>query len=84
MDVANSDRANLLEYYAKVVLTETAYVPAKDEQDEDEDKNGGDDSKEEAEFAEGKPEVQQTAGGDKSVEERCLSTEERKILLEEK
>ena len=33
VDVANFDRATLLEYYAKVLLTETAYVPAKEEQE---------------------------------------------------
>ena len=32
VDVAKFDRATLLEYYAKVLLTETAYVPAKEEQ----------------------------------------------------
>jgi len=76
VDVVTLDRANLLEYYAKVVLTETAYVPAKDEQDEYED--------EEAEFAEGNADVHHTAGGDKSVEERRLAMQERKILLEER
>ena len=34
VDVAKFDRATLLEYYAKVLLTETAYVPAKEEQEE--------------------------------------------------
>jgi len=29
VDVATLDRGSLLEYYAKVVLTETAYVPAR-------------------------------------------------------
>jgi len=33
VDVAKFDRATLLEYYAKVLLTETAYVPAKEEQE---------------------------------------------------
>ena len=37
VDVAKVDRATLLEYYAKVLLTETAYVPAKEEQEEDEE-----------------------------------------------
>jgi len=37
-----------------------------------------------AEFAEGKAEVQHTAGGDKSVEDRRLAMEEKKILLEKK
>jgi len=32
-DVATLDRTSLLEFYAKVVLTETAYVPVKEEQD---------------------------------------------------
>ena len=36
VDVAKLDRATLLEYYAKVLLTETAYVPAKEEQEEGE------------------------------------------------
>ena len=62
-------------------LTETAYVPAKEEQDEDE---GGGDSEEKAEFAESKVSVQHTAGGDKSVEERRLAIKERKILLKER
>ena len=35
VDVSKFDRAALLEYYAKVLLTETAYVPAKEEQDEE-------------------------------------------------
>ena len=39
MDIATLDRASLFEYYAKVVLAETAYVPAKKEQDEDEDED---------------------------------------------
>jgi len=84
VDVAKLDRASLLEYYAKVVLTETAYVSAKKEQEEDEDKDGGDDSEEEVEFVEGKADVQHTAGGDKLVEERRLAMEEMKIWLEEK
>ena len=29
VDISTFDRATLLEYYAKVLLTETAYVPAK-------------------------------------------------------
>ena len=37
VDVAKFDRATLLEYYAKVLLTETAYVPAKEEQAEGEE-----------------------------------------------
>jgi len=37
VDVAKFDRATLLEYYAKVLLTETAYVPAKEEQEEGEE-----------------------------------------------
>jgi len=40
VDIATSDRATLLEYYAKVLLAETAYVPAKEEQDEDEEAGG--------------------------------------------
>ena len=34
VDISTFDRATLLEYYAKVLLTETAYVPAKEEQEE--------------------------------------------------
>ena len=37
VDVAKFDWATLLEYYAKVLLTETAYVPAKEEQEEGEE-----------------------------------------------
>jgi len=84
MDIATLDRASLLEYYAKVLLAEMAYVPAKEEQDEDEGEDGGSDSEDEAEFAESKAEVQHIANGDKSVEERRLAMQERKILLEEK
>jgi len=50
VDVAKVDRATLLEYYAKVLLTETAYVPAKKEQEEGEE--AASDGEEEAEFAE--------------------------------
>jgi len=55
-DVAKFDRATLLEYYAKVLLTETAYVPAKEEQEEAEE--AGSDGEEEAEFAESDAGVQ--------------------------
>ena len=79
VDIATLDRDSLLECYAKVVLTETTYVPAKEEQDED-----GGNSNEEAEFAEREAGVQHTASGDLSVEERRLAMEERKILLEER
>jgi len=82
VDVATLDRGSLLEYYAKVVLTETAYVPAKEEQDEN-DEDGGD-SEEEMEFVEGNADVHHTAGGDKSVQERRVAMEERKIWLEER
>ena len=44
VDISTFDRATLLEYYAKVLLAETAYVPAKEEQYEDDD--GGGDSEE--------------------------------------
>ena len=37
VDVAKFDRATLLEYCAKVLLTETADVPAKEEQEEAEE-----------------------------------------------
>ena len=37
VDISTFDRATLLEYYAKVLLTETAYVPAKEEQEEGEE-----------------------------------------------
>ena len=69
VDIATLDRASVLEYYAKVLATETAYVPAKEEQDED--KDGGGDSEEEAEFAEGQAGVQH-AGGDISIEESVM------------
>jgi len=74
VNISTLDWASLLEYYAKVILAETAYVPAKEEQDKDED-----DSEEEAEFAEGKAKGQH-AGGDLSVEERRLAMEERFCL----
>ena len=44
VDISTLDRASLLEYYAKVLFAETAYVPAKEEQYEDDD--GGGDSEE--------------------------------------
>jgi len=37
VDVSKFDRAALLEYYAKVLLTDTACVPAEEEQDEGEE-----------------------------------------------
>jgi len=37
VDISTFNRATLLEYYAKVLLTETAYVPAKEEQEEGEE-----------------------------------------------
>ena len=82
VDVAKFDRATLLEYYAKVMLTETAYVPAKEEQDEGEE--AGSDGEEKVEFAENDASVQNTAGGDKSAEERRIAREERLLLLEER
>ena len=71
VDVAKFDRATLLEYYAKVLLTETAYVPAKEEQEEGEE--AASDGEEEAEFAESDAGVQHTAGGEKSAEERRIA-----------
>ena len=50
VDISTLDRASLLEYYAKVVLAEMAYFPAKEEQDEDEGEDGS--GEEEAKFAE--------------------------------
>ena len=82
VDISTFDRATLLEYYAKVLLAETAYVPVKEEHDEDEE--GGGEGEEEAEFAESKAGVQHTAGGEMSVEEKRLAMEERLILLEER
>ena len=67
VDVAKFDRATLLEYYAKVLLTETAYVPAKEKQEEAEE--AGSDGEEKVEFAESDAGVQNTAGGEKSAEE---------------
>ena len=94
VDVAKVARATLLEYYAKVLLTETAYVPAKKEQEEGEE--AASDGEEEAEFAEsdtgvqntagGESDagVQHTAGGDQSAEERRIAREERQLALEER
>ena len=85
VDVAKFDRATLLEYYAKVLLTETAYVPAKEEQEEGGvAEEAGSDGEEEAEFAESDAGVQQTAGGDKSAEEKRIAMKERSLLLEER
>jgi len=82
VDISTFDRATLLEYHAKVLLTEMAYVPAKEEPDEDED--GAGDGEEEVEFVESKAGVQHAAGGEKSVEEKGLAIQERLILLEER
>jgi len=82
VDVAKFDRATLLEYYAKVLLTETAYVPAKEEQEKGEE--AGSDGEEEAEFAESDAGVQNTAGGDKSAKEKRIVREERQWALEER
>ena len=82
VDVAKFDRATLLEYYAMVLLTETAYVPAKEEQEKGEE--AGSDGEEEAEFAESDAGVQNTAGGEKSAEERRIAREERQWALEER
>ena len=83
VDVAKFDRATLLEYYAKVLLTETAYVPAKEEQEEG-GEAGDSDGEEEAEFAESDAGVSNTAGGEKSAEERRIAREERQWALEER
>ena len=77
------DRDTLLEYYAKVLLTETAYVPAKEEQQEG-GEAGGSDGEEEAEFAESDASVSNTAGGQKSAEAGCIANEESLLLLEMK
>jgi len=83
VDVAKFDRATLLEYYAKVLLTETAYVPAKEGQEEG--KEAGDsDGEQEAEFAESDAGVSNTAGGEKSAEEKRIVREESLLLLEMK
>jgi len=82
VDVAKFDRATLLEYYGKVLLTETAYVPAKEEQEEGEE--AGSDGEEEVEFAESDASVSNTAGGEKSAEERRIAREERQWALEER
>ena len=85
VDVAKFDRATLLEYYAKVLLTETAYVPAKEEQEEGGvAEEAGSDGEEEAEFAESDAGVQHTAGGDLSAEEKSITMTERPLLLEER
>ena len=83
MDVVKFDRATLLEYYAKVLLTETAYVPAKEEQKEGEEA-GDSDGEEKVEFVESDAGVQNTAGGEKSAEEKRLAMKERSLLLEER
>ena len=77
VDVAKFDRAILLEYYAKVLLTETAYVPAKEEQEEGEEAATASDGEEKVEFAESDAGVQHTAGGEKSVEEKRIAMKER-------
>jgi len=83
VDVAKFYRATLLEYYAKVLLTETAYVPAKEEQEEGEEAADSD-GEEEVEFAESDAGVQNTAGGEKSAEEKRIAREERQWALEER
>ena len=83
VDVAKFDRATLLEYYAKILLTETAYVPAKEEQEEGEEA-GDSDGEEKAEFAESNAGVQNTASGDKSADEKRRVREERQWALEER
>ena len=81
VDVAKFDRATLLEYYAKVLLTETAYVPAREEQEEGEE--AASDGEEKVEFAESDAGVQHTAG-DQSAEEKRIAMTERSLLLEER
>jgi len=81
VDISTFDRATLMEYYAKVLLTETAYVPAMEEQ-EDEGEEAGSDGEEEVEFAESDAGVQNTAGGEKSAEEKRIAREESLLLLE--
>ena len=83
VDVAKFDWATLLEYYAKVLLTETAYVPAKEEQEEG-GEAGDSDGEEEAEVAESDAGEQNAAGGEKSVEKKCIANEEGLLLLEMK
>ena len=61
----------MLEYYAKVLSTETAYVPATEEQEE----------AEEAEFAESDAGVSNTTGGDKSAEEKRVAMTERSVVV---
>jgi len=82
VNVAKFDRATLLEYYVKVLLTETAYVPAKEEPEEGEE--AGSTGEEEAEFAESDAGVQHTVGGDKTAEEKRIAMKERSLLLEER
>jgi len=76
VDISIFDRATLIEYYAKALLTETAYVPAEDE--------SGGDGEEQVEFVESEAGGQHTAGGQMSVEEKRLAMEERMMLLEER
>ena len=64
-------------------MTETAYVPAKEEQEEGEEA-GDSDGEEEVEFAESDAGGQNTAGGDKSAEEKPIAMKERSLLLEER
>ena len=82
VDVAKFDRATLLEYYAKVLLTETAYVPAKEEQEEGDE--AASDGEEKVEFVESDAGVQNTAGGEKSADEKRIVNEESLLLLEMK
>ena len=62
--------------------TETAYVPAKEEQEEGEE--AASDGEEKVEFAESDAGVQHTAGGDQSAEEKRIAMTERSLLLEER
>ena len=61
-------------------MTETAYVPAKEEQEEGEE--AGSDGEEKAEFAESDAGVQNTAGSEKSAEEKHIAREASLLLLE--
>ena len=63
-------------------MTETAYVPAKEEQEEGEE--AGSDGEKEVEFAESDAGVQSTAGGEKSAEKKRIAREESLLLLEMK
>ena len=75
VDVAKLDRVALLEYYAKVLLTETAYVPAKEEHEEG-GVAGDSDGEEVTEFVESDAGEQNVAGGEKLVEKKFITYED--------